>query len=241
MRLGAPGHRPGALRRARSALPAGQPKRRFVVPASGDRRERHGRRLRPSVLAFRVAPCQRGRTAIAAAVEWRGAGVQVPRSGWPSAGADLVPARPRPPGLAPGCVRRAVPRHRPQRALVASTPRSLGFYRALGLRVSDRSLNHGPAQARLDGLPGARVRVTGLRPASATGPGLELLGYQPPGRPAGMALSERCRDGLGDARGQPVARHCRRVPCTTPTAIAWSWWIRAPAQPGCRPEARSHG
>jgi catechol 2,3-dioxygenase-like lactoylglutathione lyase family enzyme len=69
---------------------------------------------------------------------------------------------------------------------IASTARSLDFYRALGLRVSDRSLNHGPAQARLDGLPGARVRVTGLRPASATGPGLELLGYQPPGRAAGV-------------------------------------------------------
>lgn len=68
---------------------------------------------------------------------------------------------------------------------IASTRRSLGFYRALGLRVSDRSQNHGPAQARLDGLPGARVEVTGLRPASATGPGLELLNYQPPGRPAG--------------------------------------------------------
>jgi catechol 2,3-dioxygenase-like lactoylglutathione lyase family enzyme len=71
---------------------------------------------------------------------------------------------------------------------IASTARSLGFYRALGLRVSDRSLNHGPAQARLDGLPGARVRVTGLRPASATGPGLELLGYQPPGRAAGVTF-----------------------------------------------------
>jgi catechol 2,3-dioxygenase-like lactoylglutathione lyase family enzyme len=69
---------------------------------------------------------------------------------------------------------------------IASTRRSVGFYRALGLRVSDRSLNHGPAQARLDGLPGARVRVTGLRPASTTGPGLELLGYQPPGRAAGV-------------------------------------------------------
>jgi catechol 2,3-dioxygenase-like lactoylglutathione lyase family enzyme len=69
---------------------------------------------------------------------------------------------------------------------VASMPRSLDFYCALGLRVSDRSLNHGSAQARLDGLPSARVRVTGLRPASAAGPGLELLCYCPPGRPAGV-------------------------------------------------------
>ena len=69
---------------------------------------------------------------------------------------------------------------------VASTRRSLRFYRALGLRVGDRSLNRGRAQAQLDGLPDARVRVTGLHPALATGPGLELLGYHPPGRRAGM-------------------------------------------------------
>jgi catechol 2,3-dioxygenase-like lactoylglutathione lyase family enzyme len=69
---------------------------------------------------------------------------------------------------------------------IASTPRSLRFYRGLGLRVSARSLNHGPAQIRLDAVADVRVRVTGLRPASATGPGLELLSYQPPGRPAGM-------------------------------------------------------
>ncbi len=69
---------------------------------------------------------------------------------------------------------------------IASTRRSLGFYRALGLRVSDQTRNRGPAQARLDGLAGARARVTGLRPASDNGPGLELLGYRPPGRPAGI-------------------------------------------------------
>lgn len=65
---------------------------------------------------------------------------------------------------------------------VSSTRRSLAFYRSLGLHIADRSMNGGPAQARLDGLPAARVRVTGLRPASAAGPGLELLAYRPPGR-----------------------------------------------------------
>jgi catechol 2,3-dioxygenase-like lactoylglutathione lyase family enzyme len=70
---------------------------------------------------------------------------------------------------------------------VASTSRSLAFYRALGLRVSERSVNRGPAQERLDGLPGARVRVTSLRPASAASPGLELLGYRPSGRAAGRS------------------------------------------------------
>jgi catechol 2,3-dioxygenase-like lactoylglutathione lyase family enzyme len=67
---------------------------------------------------------------------------------------------------------------------VASTSRSLMFYRRLGFRVSVRTVNRGPAQARLDGLPGVQARVIDLRPASAAGPGLELLGYQPPGRPA---------------------------------------------------------
>ena len=67
---------------------------------------------------------------------------------------------------------------------VGATPRSLRFYRRLGFRVAARSWNDSPAQSRLDGLPGARVRVTSLRPRSPTGPGLELLGYVPPGRPA---------------------------------------------------------
>ena len=40
---------------------------------------------------------------------------------------------------------------------IAETARSLGFYRALGFHIGDRSLNRGPAQASLDGLPGATV------------------------------------------------------------------------------------
>jgi catechol 2,3-dioxygenase-like lactoylglutathione lyase family enzyme len=65
---------------------------------------------------------------------------------------------------------------------VSSTRRSLAFYRSLGLHIAERSENRGPEQSRLDGLAAARVRVTGLRPASSTGPGLELLAYRPPGR-----------------------------------------------------------
>ncbi len=78
---------------------------------------------------------------------------------------------------------------------IAATPRSLAFYRALGLHVSDRSLNRGPAQARLDGLPDAIVEVTGLRPADADSAGLELLAYQPPGHPIGHCNPN---DGLTD-------------------------------------------
>jgi catechol 2,3-dioxygenase-like lactoylglutathione lyase family enzyme len=71
---------------------------------------------------------------------------------------------------------------------VASTPRSLAFYRALGLQVSKRSVNGGSAQERLDGVPGVRVRVTSLRPVSAASPGLELLCYRPSGRAAGTVF-----------------------------------------------------
>lgn len=67
---------------------------------------------------------------------------------------------------------------------IASTQISLDFYQTLGFSVSDSSLNRGPAQSLLDDLNDAQVAVTGLRPASMTGPGLELLEYQPPGRAA---------------------------------------------------------
>lgn len=77
---------------------------------------------------------------------------------------------------------------------VASTERSVAFYGALGLWVANRSLNEGPAQVRLDGMPGARVMVTGLRPASNDGMGLELLAYEPPGRPAASAPNDRATD-----------------------------------------------
>jgi catechol 2,3-dioxygenase-like lactoylglutathione lyase family enzyme len=65
---------------------------------------------------------------------------------------------------------------------VSSARRSLAFYRSLGLRIADESLNSGPEQSRLDGLNEARVRITSLRAAASTGPGLELLAYRPPGR-----------------------------------------------------------
>jgi len=72
---------------------------------------------------------------------------------------------------------------------VAATARSLRFYRRLGLRAASSSLNDSTAQSRLDGVPGARVRVTGRRFSAPTGPGLELLCYSPPGRPAPVAAA----------------------------------------------------
>jgi catechol 2,3-dioxygenase-like lactoylglutathione lyase family enzyme len=77
---------------------------------------------------------------------------------------------------------------------VSSSARALRFYRSLGLRVSACSVNQGPAQSALDGLPDARVRVTGLRPESPDGPGLELLAYRPPGRAASLAPNATATD-----------------------------------------------
>jgi catechol 2,3-dioxygenase-like lactoylglutathione lyase family enzyme len=77
---------------------------------------------------------------------------------------------------------------------VASTSRAVAFYRALGFTVSARSLNHGPAQSRLDGLADANVQVTGLRPATAEGAGLELLAYRPPGRTSDLRPNDIATD-----------------------------------------------
>ncbi len=68
---------------------------------------------------------------------------------------------------------------------VANTEESLKFYRdLLGMQVREGSLNQGEIQAHLDGLPGAKVRVTPLRPIQS-GMGIELLDYITPanGRP----------------------------------------------------------
>jgi len=67
---------------------------------------------------------------------------------------------------------------------VSSTERSLAFYRdVLGLHVAGESFNAGIEQENLSGVPGARVRITGLRGES--GPGVEFLEYVAPkgGRP----------------------------------------------------------
>jgi catechol 2,3-dioxygenase-like lactoylglutathione lyase family enzyme len=77
---------------------------------------------------------------------------------------------------------------------VGGTRRSLRFYRRLGFRVAYRSLNRGAAQERLDGLPGACARITGLRLADPVGPGLELLGYEPPGRATAVAGNDMAAD-----------------------------------------------
>jgi catechol 2,3-dioxygenase-like lactoylglutathione lyase family enzyme len=76
---------------------------------------------------------------------------------------------------------------------VAETGRSVAFYQGLGFAVSGCSLNHGPAQDKLDAVPNARVTVTGLR-ASDSGMGLELLAYDPLGRPTTGAADDIASD-----------------------------------------------
>jgi catechol 2,3-dioxygenase-like lactoylglutathione lyase family enzyme len=63
---------------------------------------------------------------------------------------------------------------------VRSTENSLKFYRGLlGLTVAGGTLNMGMEQEYLDGLPGARARVTGLT-ALIGPPGVEFLEYESP-------------------------------------------------------------
>jgi catechol 2,3-dioxygenase-like lactoylglutathione lyase family enzyme len=75
---------------------------------------------------------------------------------------------------------------------VADTAASIAFYRSLGLTPGARSLNQGIEQARLDGLPGARVAVTALDFAAGPAPHLELLCYEGEPRRRGPAA------GIGD-------------------------------------------
>jgi catechol 2,3-dioxygenase-like lactoylglutathione lyase family enzyme len=68
--------------------------------------------------------------------------------------------------------------------VVSNTEASLGFYRdRLGLPEAGHSENHGPEQERLNGVFGARLRITQVR--APKGPGIELLEYLAPrdGRP----------------------------------------------------------
>lgn len=68
--------------------------------------------------------------------------------------------------------------------VIEDTETSLRFYRdKLGLRVVGESENHGVEQEHLNGLFGARLRITSLR--AELGPGIEFLEYLSPanGRP----------------------------------------------------------
>ena len=65
---------------------------------------------------------------------------------------------------------------------VSDTATSLAFYRdLLGFAVAGSGENTGDTQAALDAVANPVVRITGLRPRSAAGPGVEFLQYVNPG------------------------------------------------------------
>ncbi|MEH2095484.1 MAG: VOC family protein [Nostoc sp.] len=65
---------------------------------------------------------------------------------------------------------------------VSNTEQNIYFYRdLLGMQVDSRNLNWRATQTSLDNLPGAKVRITSLRPAQG-GLGIELLDYLVPGK-----------------------------------------------------------
>jgi catechol 2,3-dioxygenase-like lactoylglutathione lyase family enzyme len=104
--------------------------------------------------------------------------------------------------------------------VVADTETSLSLYRdALGLRVAGESENWGSEQEHLNGVFGARLRITGLRAAS--GPGIELLEYLAPrdGRPAPADLRAsdllHWQTTLATTNAAEAARRLR------PPAAAW--------------------
>lgn len=74
---------------------------------------------------------------------------------------------------------------------ISDSARAAAFYEELGFQVASRSLNRGPEQGRLDGLPEPVVEVTALAPSRPT-PHVELLCYRPAAR--GPAFPLRAND-----------------------------------------------
>lgn len=78
---------------------------------------------------------------------------------------------------------------------VISVERSLAFYVGLlGFRESARQLNHGEAQARLDGVDAPEVEVVSLSPDAAETPHVELLCYRAPAPRSRAGVSPLARD-----------------------------------------------
>lgn len=76
---------------------------------------------------------------------------------------------------------------------VSDTDQSLAFYRdRLGLRLAGESENYGPEQEHLNGVFGARLRITTLRASS--GPGIELLEYLSPRGGRALPIEARSND-----------------------------------------------
>ena len=78
---------------------------------------------------------------------------------------------------------------------VSDTSASTTFYAGLlGLRPAYKSINQGPRQDALDDVSGALVWVTGLRPVSSEGPGVEFLDYRMPPRNGSEPIDLKSND-----------------------------------------------
>jgi catechol 2,3-dioxygenase-like lactoylglutathione lyase family enzyme len=111
---------------------------------------------------------------------------------------------------------------------VSDTDRSTAFYRdLLGFKVRGGSVNTGTTQEQLDNAFGAVVRITGLRPESASGPGLEFLQYVTPsgGRPAPLntrpndIVATRVVLEVDDLQGLVTALQQRSVTFISPEVV----------------------
>lgn len=100
--------------------------------------------------------------------------------------------------------------------VVADAGLSQRFYTSrLGLSEVARSVNQGPEQQRLDGLPEVVVDVVGLAPAAATTPHVELLGY----RCAVAARAGRAYAAIEDTASARLVFEVDRLPAGEGTAL----------------------
>jgi catechol 2,3-dioxygenase-like lactoylglutathione lyase family enzyme len=78
---------------------------------------------------------------------------------------------------------------------VSDTAASEAFYGGLlGMSIAYEVTNRGPTQDALDGVHGAVVRITGLRPGSPSGPGIEFLDYRAPSTGGGAPSDTASND-----------------------------------------------
>jgi catechol 2,3-dioxygenase-like lactoylglutathione lyase family enzyme len=101
--------------------------------------------------------------------------------------------------------------------VVGDTDRSLKFYRdTLQIKVAGEGENYDTEQEHLNGVFGARLRITSLRAAS--GPGIELLDYLAPrdGRPA-----------PGDLKANDVAHWQTTLITSTPGNVVTMLGLKA--------------
>ena len=233
---------PGAARPSRAGRLAEQ---RSLVPARRHHRERHGQRVRPAP-ADKVQHASTGPQLLPKTIP-NAAGIRAfyfrDPDGHPLEMLQFPPDKGEPKWHAPsdrlflGIDHTAI--------VVSDTEASLAFYRdVLGFRVAGESMNFGTEQEHLNNVPGARLRITGLR--AAAGPGIEFLEYLSPrdGRPypggrarqrpgplADHGAGPRCRRGRGRWSGAAgsVSSRPRRWSCPTPrSASAAAFWSATP-------------